>query len=113
MEEEYDDVDDDQPRVVYVDREREGRMARYATTGGDASEDLVGNLGGDVSEDTGGSLGGDPGGDVNEDLDEDLYDLDDDRLPLMPGVPLSPSLRSRDSAAVASSSSTKLSPVMP
>ena len=39
MEEEYDDVDDDQPRVVYVDREREGRMARYATAGGDASED--------------------------------------------------------------------------
>ena len=36
---EEDDIDDyDQPRVVYADAEREGRMARYATGAGDCAD---------------------------------------------------------------------------
>ena len=36
---EEDDIDDDdQPRVVYADAEREGRMARYAAGVGEGAE---------------------------------------------------------------------------
>ena len=43
--EEYDDIDeDDQPRVAYVDVEREGRLARYAAPAGPARDgDPVGS----------------------------------------------------------------------